>query len=495
MKITKIDHDGWDTRIEWTEESANDKDDERMLRSRDFPAPAFIAALEALVPDVMELCELPAAWAEELRVCSVRRGQSGVTIEAMRPLTRLHSSMQVKTPCLPITSPTKVTLPPMTAHRVMVLCQEAIAYVQGDRAQAELDFDGGEDAEEDEDAPISIAHLLKAASVTEKMLECREAVRVLWGEQYDLKMVTMKAAVLHTVLTNRDLSPIEAVVEGLKERKEDQDGSAILLWVAALVEYLEEDGETPELEPADETLSIGTEEADAVQQSVDAAQDGTPKPVDETPEADAEVVQAGESPDARAYRDEKDRVMRVHYNYRLMNAGKPCYSTFYALPGGELKHYHPLNAWAYQETRADAQNELDAYAEEHGLPACCIECGCTEDDGPAWAEESLCQACAGRQDADLGAGPPSLSDEVPPIAYRNGDGNVLSVNSKSGLGWGIYIQGPDGLAKSLTEWPGKAGTSHYLATREEAQRILNDYAWEQGYPVHEAGADDLQAAV
>lgn len=145
-RIEKVKFDGKKVRIEFSVERKDGQFDESMLASFDPPAREFTDALQALTTDVCTICELPASYADAMRVSSVSLSYTndvmGAVITAVRPVLTANSPVVLNTPHLPSTdySPGGAgpTLPSATVERLERLITECHRYILGDRAQQTL---------------------------------------------------------------------------------------------------------------------------------------------------------------------------------------------------------------------------------------------------------------------------------------------------------------------------------------------------------------------
>lgn len=106
------------------------------LESAEEPAPELVEALAGLAPHVCALAELPREWAAQLTVRGVtvtRSEATGLTITALRKLKNLMTPLVINTPYT-----TEFGAACQTA--LDELERQALAFVDGERAQLELDL-------------------------------------------------------------------------------------------------------------------------------------------------------------------------------------------------------------------------------------------------------------------------------------------------------------------------------------------------------------------
>lgn len=106
------------------------------LESAEEPRSELVDALQALAPFVCALCEFPAEWADDgLTVRGVTLNRSdetlGLTITALRALSHIMTPLVLNTPYT-----TEFGEP--CAVALGALEKQALAYVDGERAQASL---------------------------------------------------------------------------------------------------------------------------------------------------------------------------------------------------------------------------------------------------------------------------------------------------------------------------------------------------------------------
>lgn len=132
MNLSKIKYDGDITvTLKYVDGNA---DYEAVIRDR--PHPDFAAALQALAPKVLEIVELKEVKEDTVDVRGVTFSESEddrVTITALRRLSWTKCPLVLNTPNAPVEE-----LPHGTATRLNTLKREAIAYLQGKRAQGNL---------------------------------------------------------------------------------------------------------------------------------------------------------------------------------------------------------------------------------------------------------------------------------------------------------------------------------------------------------------------
>lgn len=111
------------------------------------PRPEMALALQALVPDVLDICELPDDYAGGMTVASVSLSYGGdaetmgAVITALKALVGARAPLVLNTPHLPSASYSdgdEPTLGGETVAKLLDVEGEAFLYVDGDRAQGSL---------------------------------------------------------------------------------------------------------------------------------------------------------------------------------------------------------------------------------------------------------------------------------------------------------------------------------------------------------------------
>jgi hypothetical protein len=149
MNITKVKYSGEKVRIEYTiERTDGGEADEYTLQSADKPLPSFETALLALTPDVVDICELDTLSAAHITVRGVtftwKNDIMGACITALKTLATANAPLVLNTPHLPSESysGSEHDRSPVfsrgTYDRLGHLITEAVRYIDGERAQANL---------------------------------------------------------------------------------------------------------------------------------------------------------------------------------------------------------------------------------------------------------------------------------------------------------------------------------------------------------------------
>lgn len=124
--------------------------DEYSLTCSDKPRPELLVALEALAPHVIEMCELPESYLDRITVRSVSYSYGGdqevmgATISGQMALYYSNCGLNINTPHKASDSYSdgpaddKQLLDSECIKALGVLEDEAIRYIQGDRAQTVL---------------------------------------------------------------------------------------------------------------------------------------------------------------------------------------------------------------------------------------------------------------------------------------------------------------------------------------------------------------------
>jgi len=128
-------------------EKGAEADDEFRVKMKEAPHADLVTALEALTPAVIEVLEQPAAFAKGLKVRKVvwtwkydkeaEEDMPKVTIHATKALKNSNSPWNVISP---ITAPEGDF-----AETLELVAEEALAYVDGKRAQGTLPLEGDDE--------------------------------------------------------------------------------------------------------------------------------------------------------------------------------------------------------------------------------------------------------------------------------------------------------------------------------------------------------------
>lgn len=153
MQFTKIRVTDRGVDIMWNTaaKKAPESTIEHQLKSKELPHPDFVAALQALKPDVLKLLELPAKYGEGLTVTGIRlthvKDRLGLVVTSQRKLERSNSPLNLHTPHLQEASDEDADgawLSDELVALVESVKEHAQLYIDGTRAQAELPLAGAE---------------------------------------------------------------------------------------------------------------------------------------------------------------------------------------------------------------------------------------------------------------------------------------------------------------------------------------------------------------
>ena len=152
-QFTKIKVKGSTTTLKWQvpRKGKEGEFNECGTKCRETPHPEFIAALQALVPDVPPMCELPDSWYKgKMKILGItlshKDGVISATISAV--ITLLNKRViSLNTPHLSTMGKDGETLPAGCEDRIKALVDETEKYLEGVRAQLEMFGEkGGPDA-------------------------------------------------------------------------------------------------------------------------------------------------------------------------------------------------------------------------------------------------------------------------------------------------------------------------------------------------------------
>ena len=135
-----------------------DKDTDTMLRHE--PAlPSFHDAFNALIPDVAGILEMDEKYTQDIKVSQIVLKWdddriTNVVISSQKTLSTTNGVFRMHTPVLSEAEEGKdtgkvKTLPSTTAAKIRALCDEALAFADGKRAQLTLDLSAEADREKE----------------------------------------------------------------------------------------------------------------------------------------------------------------------------------------------------------------------------------------------------------------------------------------------------------------------------------------------------------
>jgi len=163
MLFTKIKAKGSRIHLEWEESKGAGEPDEHVLRSNERPRPEFIDSFLELRQAVIIEAELPDEMLSQITPSGLSLsyyddGRMGAVITGIRKLQNSNSPLVINTPHKPDAPANDNDQTPLlsveTSELIDVVVREAVLYVQGDRAEKPLDFDG---AEEESREPVEAA--------------------------------------------------------------------------------------------------------------------------------------------------------------------------------------------------------------------------------------------------------------------------------------------------------------------------------------------------
>lgn len=156
MTINKISYVGEKVSIDYSEKKNDNKFEDRIIQSNEKPLPSFLNALLKLRVFVLRMLEMPDKDSEIVRIhvqsvnftFTTKRNVMGVVISATRSLLHSTASQPLKTPHK-IVEPykegeignKKMLMDPVCVEYINELIEEAEKYVNGERAQEEMNFE------------------------------------------------------------------------------------------------------------------------------------------------------------------------------------------------------------------------------------------------------------------------------------------------------------------------------------------------------------------
>ena len=158
-RIKKVGYKKGKTSIAWEKENEKGEYDEFTMTCMQVPKASFFTALSALKPHVMEMCEFPDEYQDNIDVTGVSysfsNGVMGATITALKTLQYSTSPLVINTPHKPAGAYSEGgddanCLSDLAIKALELVASEAEQYLRGDRAQAELPLDGEPEADDDD---------------------------------------------------------------------------------------------------------------------------------------------------------------------------------------------------------------------------------------------------------------------------------------------------------------------------------------------------------
>lgn len=152
IRVKRLKYKGHDTKVEISyEREHNGRIGEFSLKCLDAPKPSLEAALNRLVDSACEICELPSSWNADMSVISVSFSYSdtvrSAAVTARKRLEDYRAHIEIKTPMLPdVTEDGSPEFP--HPHLLDAVHEEALAYIRGERAQADMFVEEREQTEE-----------------------------------------------------------------------------------------------------------------------------------------------------------------------------------------------------------------------------------------------------------------------------------------------------------------------------------------------------------
>ncbi len=138
--ITKVKHSKGQTLIRWRDVKAEEIV-EHELKSSEDPRPELLTSIAAFTPFVIEICEFPKGWTDDITVIGISLSEVeskagmliGIVITASKRLERSPLPMLVNTPFM-----VDEVWPKGLQQAVEQLDREAVRFRTGDRAQQML---------------------------------------------------------------------------------------------------------------------------------------------------------------------------------------------------------------------------------------------------------------------------------------------------------------------------------------------------------------------
>ncbi len=142
MQFTKIRYDGSNVELTW-EEADGEETRTTKLFSTDPPKKPFQEALNAFLPNVLELLELSEQYGQDMSVRSVsvqhkRGGSEGLVVSCVKSLPETNAPFVLHTPYLLLLEDEADSVVASMDEALSDLRQQAQRYLDGDRAQGNL---------------------------------------------------------------------------------------------------------------------------------------------------------------------------------------------------------------------------------------------------------------------------------------------------------------------------------------------------------------------
>lgn len=157
IQLTRVSYKKGKVAISWLQQRPEDQTDEFSLVSTEQPTHRFVEALQALVPHVLRICELPDQYGNGITVLGVSFSHTndvmGAVMTATKKLCHSTSPMLINTPHKPSEpysgDDDSNCLDLETVQALQSVWDQALAYLRGDRAQMLLPFGDQETADEE----------------------------------------------------------------------------------------------------------------------------------------------------------------------------------------------------------------------------------------------------------------------------------------------------------------------------------------------------------
>ena len=232
MKLIKIIRES--KKIVYTKlvKGRGDQDEEHKISSHDMPLPEFHEALQGLSAIVVKLLELDGTpWEKEIickgieKISENRSGVRTITLIAMRRFDHFIAPIEVKTPAFPIdilegddTKSKKMpNLNDDELNAILDFINEAVRYVDGNRAQGELSLDDDpyrpKSPSEQDDTQLGFDDINEEEQLFHKRIEACKTVKQLCevvAEVFDadwtnsgMKLADLKRKAKETYAQNR----------------------------------------------------------------------------------------------------------------------------------------------------------------------------------------------------------------------------------------------------------------------------------------------------
>lgn len=140
MRFTKIKRTNDGMFLAYEAEGTDGNVDRFTMEANDEPAPEMITAMQALVEDVIEICELPAKGKDRCLITGIslsydKDGGQSITITCLKQLLNASAPLVINTPHSNVKDGVEGA---KLYSKIQKIEKQAVAYAKGNRAQLNL---------------------------------------------------------------------------------------------------------------------------------------------------------------------------------------------------------------------------------------------------------------------------------------------------------------------------------------------------------------------